>query len=187
VRLAGLGTPYRLPAHNEHENRGERPMATAEKQNVENRGSMQLVSFRLGKEEYGVAITQVREIILMGDITRIPQTPAYIKGLINLRSMVIPVIDLRVRFEMEEGALTDESRIMVLNVANKTLGIIVDAVDEVLRVSHEQIAPPPPTVAGLDREYLAGLVKRDDKLLILLDINRLLGHEERAALESAVR
>jgi purine-binding chemotaxis protein CheW len=76
---------------------------------------------------------------------------------------------------------------MVLNVANKTLGIIVDAVDEVLRVSHEQIAPPPPTVAGLDREYLAGLVKRDDKLLILLDINRLLGQEEHAALDSAVR
>jgi purine-binding chemotaxis protein CheW len=148
---------------------------------AESTGSMQLVSFRLAKEEYGVEITKVREIILMGDITRIPQTPEFIKGLINLRSMVIPVIDLRVRFGLEVGELTDESRIMVLNVGGKTLGIIVDAVDEVLRVSNEQIAPPP-TVIGVGREYLAGLVKRDDKLLILLDIDRILGQEEAASL-----
>jgi len=150
-------------------------------------GTLQLVSFRLGKEEYGIEITQVREIILMGDITRIPQTPAYVQGLINLRNMVIPVIDLRVRFGLEADALTDESRIMVLNVAGKTLGIVVDAVDEVLRVSRNQIAAPPPTVCGVGREYLAGLVRRDTKLLILLDINRLLGQEEHAALEGALR
>jgi len=154
---------------------------------AENRGTLQLVSFRLGKEEFGIEITQVREIILMGDITRIPQTPTFVKGLINLRSTVIPVIDLRVRFGMETAALTDESRIMVLNVDGRTLGIIVDAVDEVLRVARDQIAPPPPTIAGLDREYLAGLVRRDDKLLILLDINCLLGQEETAALDNALQ
>ncbi len=149
---------------------------------AESSGSLQLVSFQLAKEEYGVEITKVREIILMGDITRIPQTPDFIKGLINLRSMVIPVIDLRIRFGLEAGELTDESRIMVLNVGGKTLGIIVDAVDEVLRVSREQIAPPPPTVIGLGREYLAGLVRRSDKLLILLDIDRILGQEDTLAL-----
>jgi purine-binding chemotaxis protein CheW len=154
---------------------------------AETRATLQLVSFRLGKEEFGVEITQVREIILMGDITRIPQTPDFVKGLINLRSMVIPVIDLRVRFGMETATLTDESRIMVLNVDGRTLGIIVDAVDEVLRVGREQIAPPPPTVSGLDREYLAGLVRRDDRLLILLDINRLLRQEDTTVLDNAVR
>ncbi len=148
-------------------------------------GTMQLVSFRLGPEEYGVEITKVQEIILMGEITRVPQTPDYIKGLINLRSTVIPIVDLRLRFGLEPQAATDETRIMVINVRGKTIGIIVDAVSEVLRISHDQIAPPPPTIAGLGREYLTGLVKLDSRLLILLDIDKILAEEHSAALESA--
>jgi len=149
-------------------------------------GSMQLVSFRLAEEEYGIEITKIREIILMGEITRIPQTPPYVKGLINLRSTVIPVIDLRTRFDLPEGELTDESRIMVLNVGTKTIGIVVDGVSEVLRVARDQIAPPPPTVAGLGQEYLTGLVKLEERLLILLDIDQILGEEEAAALAAAM-
>jgi purine-binding chemotaxis protein CheW len=137
-------------------------------------GSLQLVSFWLANEEYGVEITKVREIILMGEITRVPQTPSYVRGLINLRSTVIPVIDLRIRFGLSEGELTADSRIMVISVADRTIGIIVDAVSEVFRVSRDQIAPPPPTVAQLGNEYLTGLVKLDKRLLILLDIDHLL-------------
>ncbi len=147
-------------------------------------GTMQLVSFRLAQEEYGVEITKVQEIILMGEITRVPQTPDYIKGLINLRSTVIPIVDLRLRFGLAQEAASDETRIMVVNVAGKTIGIIVDAVSEVLRIAKEQIAPPPPTVAGLGREYLTGLVKLENRLLILLDIDKILGSEEAAAVES---
>ena len=145
-------------------------------------GSMQLVSFRLAQEEYGIEITRVREIILMGEITRVPQTPHFVKGLINLRSTVIPVIDLRARFGLTEAEVTDESRIMVVNVAGKTIGIVVDAVSEVLRVSSDQIAPPPPTVVSLGTEYLTGLVKLEKQLLLLLDIDKLLGTEEHVAL-----
>jgi purine-binding chemotaxis protein CheW len=144
---------------------------------------MQLVSFRLAQEEYGVEITKVQEIILMGEITRVPETPDYIMGLINLRSTVIPIVDLRLRFGLPQEEVTDETRIMVVNVAGKTVGIIVDAVSEVLRISSDQIAPPPPTVAGLGREYLTGLVKSANRLLILLDIDKILGHEETRALE----
>jgi len=150
------------------------------------RNSMQLVSFQLAEETYGIEITKIREIILMGEITQIPQTPHFVKGLINLRSTVIPVIDLRARFGLTEGDLTNESRIMVLNVGTKTIGIIVDAVSEVLRVSADQIAPPPPTVAGLGREYLTGLVKLDEQLLILLDIERIFDEEETHALHDAL-
>jgi purine-binding chemotaxis protein CheW len=163
--------------------------ATATARGVENAlsevtGTMQLVSFRLANELYGIEITKVREIILITEITRIPQTPHYVKGLINLRSTVIPVIDLRALFGLPEGEITDESRIMVLQASGRTIGIVVDAVSEVLRVKQDQIAPPPPTVAKLGREYLTGLVKLDKQLLILLDIDKILSDEESAEVGS---
>jgi purine-binding chemotaxis protein CheW len=145
---------------------------------------MQLVSFRLAQEEYGVEITKVQEIILPGEITRVPRTPDYVKGLINLRSEVIPVVDLRRRFDLPAQESTDETRIMVVNVRGKTLGMIVDAVSEVLRVSKEQIVPPPPTVGGVGHEYLTGLAKLDDRLLILLNIDHVLTEEELAAADA---
>ena len=152
---------------------------TAQVRTTETAGTIQLVSFWLANEEYGIEITKVREIILMGEITRVPQTPPYVKGLINLRSTVIPVIALRVRFGLPEGQPTADSRIMVVNVGERTVGIVVDAVSEVFRVARDQIASPPPTVAQLGNEYLTGLVKLDKRLLILLDIDHLLaGHAE---------
>lgn len=152
----------------------------------ETHGTFQLVSFELARELYGIEITKVREIILISEITRIPQSPPFVKGLINLRSTVIPVIDLRALFGLTEGEKTDESRIMVLQAAGKTIGIMVDAVSEVLRVKRDQIAPPPPTVAGLGKEYLTGLVRLQKQLLILLDIDRILGGDEIETRQGAV-
>jgi purine-binding chemotaxis protein CheW len=149
-------------------------------------GSMQLVSFKLSDETYGIEITKIREIILVGQITRVPETPHYIKGLINLRSSVIPVIDLRARFSLSENELTQDSRIMVLNVGRRTIGIVVDSVNEVLRVSEDQISPAPPTVASLGNQYMTGLVRLEEQLLILLDVDRLFGEEATTAMDEAV-
>jgi purine-binding chemotaxis protein CheW len=149
-------------------------------------GSMQLVSFKLGGETFGIEITKIREIILVGEITRIPQAPAYVKGLINLRSAVIPVIDLRARFSLAESELTADSRIMVLNVGRRTIGIMVDSVNEVLRASREQISPAPPTVTSAGNNYMAGLVRLEEDLLILLDVDRLFSEEETRTLAEAV-
>jgi purine-binding chemotaxis protein CheW len=146
-------------------------------------GSIQLVCFRLAQEEYAIEITKVQEIILPGRLTRLPQSPDYVKGLLHLRGEVIPVVDLRLRFGLPEQAVADETRVVVLNVGGKTLGIVVDAVSEVIRVAQEQRVPPPPAVAGPDREYLTGLLKLDNRLLILLDVERLLGMEVEAIKE----
>lgn len=144
---------------------------------AESMGTLQLVSFQLADELYGLEITKVREIILITEITRIPQTPGYVKGVINLRSTVVPVIDLRCLFGLAEGTTTDESRIMVLQACGRTIGIVVDAVSEVLRVKHDNIAPPPSTVTSHGCGYLTGLVKLDRELLILLDIDKTLGQD----------
>jgi len=145
-------------------------------------GPMQLVSFKLGGETYGIEITKIREIILVGEITRVPETPHYVKGLINLRNSVIPVIDLRARFSMTENPRTSDSRIMVLNVGQRTIGILVDSVNEVLRVSTEQISPAPATVTSLSNQYMTGLVQLDHQLLILLDVDKLFSEESAMAM-----
>lgn len=149
-------------------------------------GSMQLVSFKLGGETFGIEITKIREIILVGEITHVPETPPYVKGLINLRSTVIPVIDLRARFSLAESELTGDSRIMVLHVGSRTIGIMVDSVNEVLRVTREQISPAPPTVTSSGNEYMTGLVRLKEELLILLDVDRLFGGKEIEAVTEAV-
>ena len=134
----------------------------------------QIVSFRLSNEEYGVDIMHVQEIILIGLITQMPQVPEYVSGLINLRGHVIPIIDLRVRFGLEVIDRTEHSRIIVLNVIKKTVGIVVDEVDEVLRINPDQIESATVGLAGFGKEYVNGLVKFEKKLLILLNIEKIM-------------
>lgn len=142
----------------------------------------QIVSFRLANEEYGVDIMRVQEIILMGQITQMPEVPDFICGLINLRGHVIPIIDLRKRFHLPCTDKTEDTRIIVVNVGERTIGIVVDAVNEVLRINSEQIEPPPTCVGAIDHDYIRGLVKLEQKLLVLLNIDRVLTNEEIASI-----
>ncbi len=146
-------------------------------------GISQIVSFRLANEEYGLDIMKVQEIILIGPVTEMPQVPEYMRGLINLRGHVIPIVDLRVRLGLEAAEATEHTRILVLNVGNRTIGVVVDAVDEVLRVDSVELEPTPVGVSGVGEEYVAGLLKFEDKLLILLNLERIV--EEEAATASS--
>ena len=137
----------------------------------------QLVTFSLGSEEFGVDIMLVQEIIRITPITRVPNSPPYVEGVINLRGNVIPVVSLRNRFGMEPVEDTDLSRIIVLQVENKVFGIRVDAVTEVLRLNDTSIEPPPPVALGMDSHYIRGVGKIGERLLILLDLEHIIGGE----------
>ena len=147
----------------------------------------QLVVFQLGAELYGVEISRVHEIIRLQSVTRVPRSPAFVEGVINLRGKVIPVVDLRRRFGLPTADHTRASRIVVVEIGDQVVGIIVDGVSEVLRVSSVIVEPPSPVVAGIDSEYLHGIAKLPERLVILLDLDRILAKEERRALEATAR
>ncbi len=140
---------------------------------------MQLVVFDLDSEEYGVEISQVREIIKMEVISKIPRAPDYIEGVINLRGQVTTVISLRKKFGLEEREVDQYTRIIVAEVDGLTLGITVDAVNEVLKLPIKDIEDTPAIVANdVDTKYIRGVGKLDDRLLILLDIPRIMNNDE---------
>ena len=140
---------------------------------------LQLVIFQLGGEEFGVEIMQVQEIIRMPDITRIPQSPEYVEGVINLRGKIIVVINLDTRFDLNSKELDDDSRIVIVEVGDNVVGMVVDSVSEVLRLASSSVEPAPEIISTkIKADYLKGVGKLDDRLLILLDLERVLSDEE---------
>jgi len=144
----------------------------------------QLVVFELSNELYGINIAMVESIIKMQPITQLPQTPSYVKGVTNLRGSVLPVIDLRTRFSLEEKEDSRQTRIMIVTLGSIKAGIIVDGVSEVLRVSDESIEPLPPMVNSVDSAFLKGIVRLENRLIILLELSRVLNLDEQRALEA---
>lgn len=141
---------------------------------------IQLVSFNLEKEEYGINVLMVREIIRMLNITRVPNTPQYVEGVINLRGKVIPIINLRKKFDLVDSEYDKRTRIMVMEVVGELMGFIVDEVSEVIRISEKEIQPPPPAVSsGIEQECMAGVINQADRLLVLLDLERMFSADER--------
>ena len=134
----------------------------------------QLVVFEVGEESFGIDISLVQEIIRLQPITEVPRAPMYVKGVINLRGKVIPVVDLRERFSFAAEDETKATRIVVVNVLGNTVGMIVDAVSEVLRLPTDSIEPPSTIVESVGSQYLKGIGKLEDKLIILLDLDQLL-------------
>jgi len=136
------------------------------------------LTFVLGEEIYGIEILKASEIIGLMDITTVPQTPDYMKGVINLRGKVIPVIDLRKKFSMQEGVHTQETCVIVVEVNGSSIGLIVDSVSEVSDITGEEIENAPSFGQGIDTSFIMGLGKVKDKIIILLDIDAVLSTEE---------
>ena len=147
------------------------------------------LTFSLDNEEYGIGILKIKEIIGMMPITSVPQTPAFVKGVINLRGKVIPVVDLRLRFGMEEMAYSERTCIIVVEIEGPAgtvmIGIVVDAVSEVLNVKGEDIEDTPTFGTKLNTDYILGMAKMEGGVKILLDIDQVLSADEVTALEKA--
>lgn len=142
---------------------------------------IQLVSFMLADEEYGVEVLKVREIIRMPTITKMPNTPHHVEGIINLRGKVIPIISMRKRFGLMENENNGSTRIIIMDVSGSLTGFIVDAVSEVIRIHSSEIQPPPTMVlsGGIGREFITGVFNHAERLLIIMDIDRMFSDEER--------
>lgn len=143
----------------------------------------QVVSFNLAQEEYAIEITKVKEIILVEGITRVPQMPDYIEGIINLRGDVVPVIDLRKRFGLSNSELQEDTRIVVSRMDKRIVGLIVDSVSQVMKIPNSDIQPPPDTIASIAGEYLTGIGKMDERMIMMLDIEKVLTSEEKEQIE----
>lgn len=139
----------------------------------------QMVGFKIDNEFYGIDIIQVQEIIRMQEITMVPRTPPFIKGVVNLRGKVVPIISLRERFGIKEVEHTKDTRIVIVRIDVGLIGFIVDAMAEVIRLPERLIEPTPPTATNIESEYIRGVGKLDDNLIIILDLNMVLTKEKK--------
>ncbi len=146
----------------------------------------QFVTFTLADEEYGVDIMKVQEIIGYRGFTKIPNVGEYIKGVLNLRGTVVPVVDLRLKFNMDEKDYDQYTVIMIVEVAGRIMGIIVDSVSDVVSLAADEIQPTPNFSSNISTDFIKGMGKKEEKFIILLDINKVLSDEELKEVDSAV-
>lgn len=139
---------------------------------------VKVIVFRLVDEEYGVEVSQVRSIERMQNITRVPRTPEFVKGVINLRGVVTPIIDLKTRFSLGSEEYSDSTRIIIVAVEDMEVGLIVDAANDVIDIPLSSIEQPPAVVGGIKATYLRGVAKLQNRLLIMLNLDKVLSSEE---------
>ncbi|MBZ4646194.1 MAG: chemotaxis protein CheW [Clostridia bacterium] len=146
--------------------------------------STQLVIFKLESEEFGVDIMKVREIIKPVQIVKIPNTPEFIEGIINLRGKVHPIFSLRKKFKFVDKPFDDDTKIVIVNVNDSNVGFIVDEVSEIVRIDNDQIEAAPRLVTGVNRKYISGVGKIEDRMIILLDLDLVLSVSEQEELRA---
>lgn len=139
---------------------------------------IKVIVFQLADEEYGVPVQQVRSIEKVHHITRVPKTAKFVKGVINLRGLVTPVIDLRIRFGLNEQEYSDSTRVIIVSLEDMEVGLIVDAANDVIDIPVEAIEPPPEVVGAVEADYIKGVAKIEKRLLILLKLDAVLNPEQ---------
>ena len=145
---------------------------------------IQIVGFRIGRETFGLPIAMVREIVRVPEITAVPNAPDYIEGVINLRGIIVPIVDMRIKFHLGRVEYDHQTVVIILNVAHRVVGMVVDGVSDVLTLAVDQIMPAPEFGATLTTEYLTGLGTVDGRMLILMDIEKLMTSREMALIET---
>ncbi|WP_102028238.1 chemotaxis protein CheW [Salirhabdus sp. Marseille-P4669] len=148
---------------------------------------LKVIVFQLKNEEYGIPIEYVGSIERMMDITRVPGTASFVKGVINLRGVITPIIDLRERFGVEEMEYNESTRIIIVTIDDKEVGIVVDSANDVIDINRGLIEPPPEVIGSIDVDYIEGVAKLENRLLILLKIDKVLTTEELKELNKVER
>ena len=158
----------------------------SEKSKIKNEAAeiLQLVGFKIAEEEYAVDILMVQEIIRMMQVTKVPNAPDFVDGVVNLRGRIIPVIDLRSKLGLPKKEVDKDKRIIVVEVSGKTVGFIVDAVTEVLRIPASITEPPPDLITNVNSEFIKAVGKLEDRLLILIDLEKILSSNEKLELSA---
>jgi purine-binding chemotaxis protein CheW len=156
-----LGFADALPAAAAADARGPAPM-------------LHLLTFALDREEFGIPVTQVREVIRVNGITRVPQVPAHVRGVTNLRGRILAIVEIRTRLGLTEAVVTPASRIVVVEVRGRALGLLVDRVSQVTKVPAESVAPPPEEVVTAETDFLTGVARWDSRMIMLLDLDKVL-------------
>ncbi|OEJ14409.1 chemotaxis protein CheW [Brachyspira hampsonii] len=155
----------------------QQPIESSENR-VDLEDSTNLVTFRLGSGEYAIDIMQAKEIIKMEKITLIPNAPDFVEGVINLRGNIIPIIDLKKRFNLEETEGDKNTGIIIVKIEDVDMGIIIDSISKVVSISNSDIQPPPPMLSGIGQKYIKGVGKLEDKLLVVLDLEKLFATDD---------
>ena len=147
--------------------------------------ALEFLAFTLGQEEYGVDIQKVQELRGYDTVTRIANAPAHIKGVVNLRGIIVPIVDMRIKFNLGTPSYDQFTVVIILNIASRVMGMVVDSVSDVITLNPEQVRPAPEMGALLDTEYLIGLGTLDERMLILVDIDKLMSSADMALIERA--
>ena len=143
----------------------------------------EFLAFTLGKEEYGIDILKVQEIRGYEAVTRIANAPEFVKGVVNLRGIIVPIVDMRIKFNLGEPTYDQFTVVIILNISGRVVGMVVDSVSDVITLSPEQIKPAPEMGTAFNTDYLIGLGTLDERMLILVDIDKLMSSEEMGLIE----